>query len=103
MPFGASLPDTTQLPDPDWRTSPTSTLAVGARTHCNKAVVALANKLTRIVWAILTQPGTVYLRSKGAAAWADPSPQNQLQGTCLSVMQASPASQRMTKRLIDHG
>lgn len=39
-----------------------------ARTHRNKAVVALANKLTRIVWAILTQPGTIYLRSKGAAA-----------------------------------
>jgi transposase len=33
----------------------------------NKAVVALANKLTRIVWAILTKPGTVYLQSKGAA------------------------------------
>ena len=42
--------------------------ALDARTHRNKAVVALANKLTRIVWAILTQPGTVYLRSKGAAA-----------------------------------
>ncbi len=42
--------------------------ALEARTHRNKAVVALANKLTRIVWAILTQPGTVYLRSKGAAA-----------------------------------
>jgi hypothetical protein len=42
--------------------------ALEARTHRNKAVVASANKLTRIVWAILTQPGTVYLRSKGAAA-----------------------------------
>jgi len=42
--------------------------ALEARTHRNKAVVALANKLTRIVGAILTQPGTVYLRSKGAAA-----------------------------------
>jgi len=41
--------------------------ALEARTHHNKAVVALANKLTRIVWAILTRPGTVYLRSKGAA------------------------------------
>ncbi len=41
---------------------------VEARTHRNKAVVALANKLTRIVWAILTRPGTVYLQSKGAAA-----------------------------------
>ena len=35
--------------------------ALEARTHRNKAVVALANKLTRIVWAILTRPGTVYL------------------------------------------
>lgn len=42
--------------------------ALEARTHRNKAVVALANKLTRIVWAILTRPGTVYLQSKGAAA-----------------------------------
>jgi transposase len=40
--------------------------ALEARTHRNKAIVALANKLTRIVWAILTKPGTVYLRSKGA-------------------------------------
>lgn len=44
-----------------WRREPI------ARTHRNKAVVALANKLTRIVWAILTKPGTVYLQSKGAA------------------------------------
>lgn len=41
--------------------------ALEARTHHNKAIVALANKLTRIVWAILTKPGTVYLQSKGAA------------------------------------
>lgn len=41
--------------------------ALEARTHRNKVVVALANKLTRIVWAILTRPGTVYLQSKGAA------------------------------------
>jgi hypothetical protein len=41
--------------------------ALEARMHRNKAVVALANKLTRIVWAILTKPGTVYLQSKGAA------------------------------------
>jgi transposase len=39
-----------------------------ARTHRNKAVVAPANKLTRIVWAILTRPGAIYLRSKGASA-----------------------------------
>ena len=42
--------------------------ALEARTQRNKAVVALANKLTRIVCAMLTQPGTVYLRSKGAVA-----------------------------------
>jgi transposase len=42
--------------------------ALEARTHRNKAVVALTNKLTRIVWAFLTRPGTVYLQSKGAAA-----------------------------------
>lgn len=41
--------------------------ALEARTHRNKAVVALANKLTRIVWAVLTKPGSVYLQSKGAA------------------------------------
>jgi transposase len=42
--------------------------ALEAQTHRNKAVVALANKLTRIVWAILTRPSTVYLKSKGADA-----------------------------------
>lgn len=41
--------------------------ALEARTHRNKADVALANKLTRIVWAILTKPGAVYLQSKGAS------------------------------------
>jgi len=42
--------------------------ALEERTHRNKAVVALANKLTRIAWAILTRPGENYLRTKGAAA-----------------------------------
>jgi len=42
--------------------------ALEDRTHRNKAIVALANKLTRIVWAILTKPGENYLRSKGASA-----------------------------------
>lgn len=42
--------------------------ALEARTHRNKAMVDLANKLTWIVWAILTRPGAVYLQSKGAAA-----------------------------------
>lgn len=41
--------------------------ALEARTHRNKAVVALANKLARIVWAILTRLGAVYLQSKGAS------------------------------------
>lgn len=41
--------------------------ALETRTRRNKAVVALANKLTRIVWAILTRPGTAYLQLKGAA------------------------------------
>ena len=42
--------------------------ALKDRTHRNKAVVALANKLNRIAWAILTKPGENYLRTKGAAA-----------------------------------
>ena len=30
--------------------------------HRNKVIVALANKLARIVWAVLTRQGTFYLR-----------------------------------------
>ena len=37
MPFGASLPDTTHAPVSDWRTSPTSTLAVGAQCFFDTA------------------------------------------------------------------
>lgn len=34
-----------------------------ARMHRNKVAVALANKLIRIVWVILTKPGATYLRT----------------------------------------
>lgn len=36
--------------------------ALEERTQLNKAVVALANKLTQILWAILTGPCAVYLQ-----------------------------------------
>lgn len=39
-----------------------------ARTHHNKAIVAFANKITRIAWAVLTRPGQIYMRAKGSAA-----------------------------------
>ena len=32
------------------------------RMHSNKATVALANKLTRGVWVVLTKPGATYER-----------------------------------------
>jgi len=35
---------------------------LGGRMHPNKVVVALANKLARIAWAVLTRPGMSYER-----------------------------------------
>ncbi len=32
------------------------------RMHANKVVVALANKIARIAWAIINRPGTLYER-----------------------------------------
>jgi transposase len=54
--------------------------ALEARTHRNKAVVALANKLTRIVWAVLTSLARLFA-VKGGSLELTSSPQNRLQGT----------------------
>ena len=35
---------------------------LSVRMHSNKVVVALANKIARIAWAVLTRPGTSYER-----------------------------------------
>jgi transposase len=39
-----------------------------ARMHINKVVVALAAKIARIVWVILTKPGALYDQRGGAMA-----------------------------------
>ncbi len=36
--------------------------ALEARMHSNKVVIALANKLARVAWVIMRQPGTLYLQ-----------------------------------------
>lgn len=39
-----------------------------SRMHANKAVVALAAKIARMVWVILTRPGATYERRPPMAA-----------------------------------
>lgn len=64
--------------------------ALEARTHHNKAVVALANKLMRIVWAILISQARSICSRKGRRR--------------TDFLTAHPiAGDVMTKRLIDHG
>lgn len=38
-----------------------------SRMHRNKVVVALANKMARIAWVVLTRPGTLYIRTERTA------------------------------------
>jgi len=42
--------------------------ALRSRMHVNKVTVALAGKIARIVWVVLRQPGTTYLRRPADAA-----------------------------------
>ena len=37
--------------------------ALGARAHPNKVTVAMANKIARIAWVVLTRPGATYERT----------------------------------------
>lgn len=42
--------------------------ALESRMHVNKVVIALANKLARIAWVILSRPGALYLQKGGASS-----------------------------------
>jgi transposase len=41
--------------------------ALQARMHVNKVIVALAAKIARMAWAIVTKPGAIYIRGELAA------------------------------------
>lgn len=42
--------------------------ALRARMHVNKVIVALAAKIARMAWAIVTKPGATYARREPATA-----------------------------------